>query len=169
MNSASSRQPKSCTSLHQPNSTSKAPMNGASPLHPNSCTSLHQPNRCASLHFPEEVPPIIANERQHEQLSKPAPRRSGRIEAKKPQQPPTAPQVVSQQPALLDEAILLEFDQYVRQAWNPAPIPTDERLEGWSDLRLGDLLRLKLPQPLSLEVAFERYPNLLDIIEEADV
>ncbi|TYJ53311.1 hypothetical protein B9479_006075 [Cryptococcus floricola] len=113
----------------------------------------------------QDVSPIVANERQHEQPSKPAPRGSGRIKAKQPQQPPTAPPAVSQEPALLDDAILLEFDQYVRQAWNPTPIPTDERLEAWSDLRLGDLLRLELPEPLSLEVASERYAKLMRVIK----
>ncbi|ODO05022.1 hypothetical protein I350_05634 [Cryptococcus amylolentus CBS 6273] len=113
---------------------------------------------------PKEVHQSSSTEK--EQPSKPAPRLSGRIEAKQPQQPPTAPPVVSQEPALLDEAILLEFDQYVRQAWNPTPIPTDERLEAWSDLRLRDLLRLKLPEDLSLEVALERYYILMRIIFE---
>ncbi|ODN77183.1 hypothetical protein L202_05706 [Cryptococcus amylolentus CBS 6039] len=94
---------------------------------------------------------------EYKRSSKPAPRRSGRIKDK---QPP----VVSQEPALLDETILLEFDQYVRRAWNPTPIPTDERLKGWSDLRLGDLLRLELPEHLSLEVASKRYFDLMRII-----
>ncbi|ODN77181.1 hypothetical protein, variant [Cryptococcus amylolentus CBS 6039] len=155
---------------------------------------LHQSSSTEEVHqspLLQDVSPIVANERQHEQgpdeqrqlsppqelhrpssteereqPSKPAPRRSGRVKAMQPQQPPTAPPVVSQKPALLDEAILSEFDRYVRQAWNPTPIPTDERLERWSDLRLRDLLRLKLPEDLSLEVALERYHILMRIIFE---
>ncbi|ODN89138.1 hypothetical protein L198_06457 [Cryptococcus wingfieldii CBS 7118] len=139
-------------------------MNSASPRHPKRCTSLHQPKRCASPQFPEKVLPIIANGRQHEQPLEPAPRRSNRFKSKQPQQPPTSPPVVSQEPALLDEAILEEFDRYVRRAWNPTPISTDERLERWSDRRLQELLRLKLPEPLSLEVASERYFDLVRIV-----
>ncbi|ODN88813.1 hypothetical protein L198_06615 [Cryptococcus wingfieldii CBS 7118] len=133
-------------------------------LHQSSSTEEHEqgPDERRQLPPPKEVQSSSTEE--HEQPSEPAPRRSGRYQAKQPQQSPTAPPVASQEPALLDEAILEEFDRYVRCAWNPTPIPTDERLEEWSEHRLGDILRLELPEPLALEVASESYFNLMLII-----